>query len=251
MDASILTLLEAVDADKAMLDAVRPLPLHSLESLREKLTLEWTYHSNAIEGNTLTLRETKAALEGIAVEGKSLREHVEATNHRDAIFYVEDIVANDEVLSESRIRNVHRLLLKNIDEPEAGKYRRENVAIAGAGMAASDYLHLPDEMTALIDWYGQAGAMHPVERAAELHTRFAKIHPFVESNGRVGRLLLNLDLMKSGYPPAVIRDEDRLAYHDAIDDACVTGSFVQVTRLVAEAVQRTLAMYLALLGGHD
>ncbi|RKP48303.1 Fic family protein [Trinickia fusca] len=241
-------LLKTIDADKATLDAARPLPSHTVASLREKLMLEWTYHSNAIEGNTLTLRETKVVLEGITVGGKSIREHFEATNHRDAILYVEEIVSRHETLTEWQVRNLHSLVLKSIDSEQAGRYRQENVVIAGASTTPPDFVHLPAEMVALIDWYGQAGAMHPVERAAELHTRFVKIHPFVDGNGRTGRLLLNFELMKEGYPPAIIRKEDRLAYYDALDVACVNGDYSEITDLVAASVQRSLDIYLEVLG---
>lgn len=241
-------LLNTIDDEKAALDAARPLPPHTVASLREKLLLEWTYHSNAIEGNTLTLRETKVVLEGITVGGKSLREHFEATNHRDAIVYVEDIVSKAEALSEWQIRNIHRLVLNSIDNEEAGRYRRENVVIAGASTTPPEFLHLPAEMGSLISWYESSGSMHSVERAAELHTRFVKIHPFVDGNGRTGRLLLNFELMKAGYPPAIIRKEDRLAYYDALDKACVSGAYDDITRLVANSVHRSLDTYLDVLG---
>jgi Fic family protein len=241
-------LLATVDADKATLDRARPLPAHTVASLREKLMLEWTYHSNAIEGNTLTLRETKVVLEGITVGGKSLREHFEATNHRDAILYVEAIVAKHEALTEWQVRNLHALVLKSIDADQAGRYRQENVVIAGASTMPPDFMHLPAEMAGLMHWYDDAGAMHPIERAAELHTRFVKIHPFVDGNGRTGRLLLNFELLKMGYPPAIIRKEDRLAYYDALDTACVSGDFSEITSLVAVSVQRSLDLYLEVLG---
>jgi Fic family protein len=231
MTPQTTALLQAIDADKAKLDAARPLPAHTLASLREKLMLEWTYHSNAIEGNTLTLRETKVVLEGITVGGKSLRDHFEATNHRDAILYVESIVAKDEALSEWQIRNIHNLVLKGIDQTEAGRYHQENVVIAGASTTPPDFLHLPEEMRALIEWHDKSGGMHPVERAAELHTRFVKIHPFVDGNGRSGRLLLNFELMKAGYPPAIIQKEDRLAYYDSLDEACVSGDYSSILGL--------------------
>ncbi|MGN6233275.1 MAG: Fic family protein [Trinickia sp.] len=241
-------LLATVDADKATLDRARPLPAHTVASLREKLMLEWTYHSNAIEGNTLTLRETKVVLEGITVGGKSLREHFEATNHRDAILYVEAIVAKHEALTEWQVRNLHALVLKSIDADQAGRYRQENVVIAGASTMPPDFMHLPAEMAGLMHWYDDAGATHPIERAAELHTRFVKIHPFVDGNGRTGRLLLNFELLKMGYPPAIIRKEDRLAYYDALDTACVSGDFSEITSLVAVSVQRSLDLYLEVLG---
>ncbi|MBN3847402.1 Fic family protein [Paraburkholderia sp. Ac-20342] len=251
MTLQLQALLQTVDASKTQLDAARPLPPHTLASLREKLLLEWTYHSNAIEGNTLTLRETKVVLEGITVGGKSLREHFEATNHRDAILYVEEIVAKSETLSEWQIRNIHALVLKAIDDKEAGRYRQENVVIAGASTTPPDFLHLPAEMKQLIAWYDGAGAMHPVERAAELHTRFVRIHPFVDGNGRTGRLLLNFELMKAGYPPAIIRKEDRLAYYNALDEACVSGNYDSIFVLVAHSVLRSLTTYLDVLGLAD
>lgn len=248
MSNQTAALLTAIDANKATLDAARPLPTHTVASLREKLMLELTYHSNAIEGNTLTLRETKVVLEGITVGGKSLREHLEATNHRDAILYVEEIVAKREALTEWQIRNLHSLVLKSIDPEQAGRYRQENVVIAGASTPPPDFMHVAAEMAGLIDWYGHSADLHPVARAAQLHTRFVKIHPFIDGNGRTGRLLLNFELMRVGYPPAIIRKEDRLAYYDALDVACVSGDYGEITALVAASVQRSLVVYLEVLG---
>ena len=247
MNSAVELALATVDRLKARLDAARPLPIHTVSSLRAKLALEWTYHSNAIEGNTLTLRETKVVLEGITVGGKSLREHLEAISHRDAILYVENIVARGEAMSEWQIRNIHTLVLKGIDDAEAGHYRRENVAISGASTTPPDFLQLAGEMALLVDWYQHAAPTHPVSRAAQLHARFVRIHPFVDGNGRTGRPLLNFELMKAGYPPAVIRKEDRLAYYDALDAACVSGAHEGITELVAQAVERSLSTYLGLL----
>lgn len=247
MNSTLQLLLGTVDSLKALLDAARPLPAYTVASLREKLALDWTYHSNAIEGNTLTLRETKVVLEGITVGGKSLQEHFEAINHRDAILYVEEIVARNEILTEWQIKNIHSLVLKGLDNGEAGRYRRENVVIAGASTMPPSFLHLDDEMRALIAWHQHDAGAHPVRRAAGLHARFVKIHPFVDGNGRTGRLLLNFELMKAGYPPAVIRREDRLAYFDALDIACTSGDDDAITQLVAEAVERSLNLYLNLL----
>lgn len=124
-------------------------------------------------------------LEGITVGGKSLREHFEATNHRDAILFVEEIVGKNEALTEWQIRNIHSLVLKSIDEKDAGRYRQENVVIAaGASTIPPDFLLLQEEMKLLIVWHEQVGQMHVVERASELHTRFVKIHPFIDGNGR-------------------------------------------------------------------
>lgn len=247
MSSELKNKLQSVDAEKAKLDQQRPLPPNTVASLREKLMLEWTYHSNAIEGNALTLRETKVVLEGITVGGKSLREHLEATNHRDAIFYVEEIVAKHEALSEWQIKNIHSLIMKGIDQQEAGRYRRENVVISGASTTPPDFLHVDGEMQQLIHWHERSARLSAIERAAELHARFFKIHPFVDGNGRTGRLLMNFELMKEGYPPTVIRKEDRVAYYDALDDACLTGDHGPITGLVADAVLRSLRIYNGLL----
>jgi len=240
-------LLAEIDAMKATLDAARPLPAYTVASLRDKLTLEWTYHSNGIEGNTLTLRETQVVLEGITVGGKSLREHLEATNHRDAISYLEQIIAGDEALSEWQIRNLHRLVLKGIDDAEAGQYRHENVAIAGASTTPPMFLQVPDEMARLVAQYQPSGSAHPVVRAAGLHAHFERIHPFVDGNGRTGRLLMNFELMRHGYPPAVLRKDDRLAYYEALDAACTRGEEEPLVRLVAEAGERSISTYLTLI----
>lgn len=251
MSKNLETLLAEADKEKTRLDAARPLPANTVASLREKLALEWTYHSNAIEGNTLTLRETKVVLEGITVGGKSLREHFEALNHRDAILYVEDIVRENEPLTERTIKDIHALVLKGIDPEHAGRYRQENVAIAGASHTPPDFLHLPQEMDELIAWHAGAKDVHPILRAAELHTRFVEIHPFIDGNGRTGRLLLNFELMKAGYPPAVIRKEDRLAYYDALDEACLSRDYSGIAALVCGAVCRSLEIYLELIEGRQ
>ncbi len=248
MNTKLQALIDEVSAAKSRLDARRPLPANTLLSLREKLSLEWTYHSNAIEGNTLTLRETKVVLEGITIGGKTLREHFEAINHRDAILYVEDVVAKDAPLTEWQIKNIHSLVLKNIEGNEAGRYRQENVVISGASTTPPDFLHLQEEMAGLIAWHSAAKDLHPIGRAAELHTRFVKIHPFVDGNGRTGRLLLNFELMKAGFVPAIIRKEDRLDYYDALDAACLNADYTSITKLVAEAIDRSIEVYFKVLG---
>lgn len=238
-----------IDALKAKLDALRPLPQAALRNLHDELVLRWTYHSNAIEGNTLTLMETKVVLEGITVGGKLLREHFEAINHRDAILYVEDVVRRAESLSEWQIRNLHRLVLKQIDDDNAGTYRRLNVTIAGARHVPPDMLLVPEQMVALLHWYDhESVSLHPIERAARLHSDFVKIHPFVDGNGRTARLLLNLELMKCGFPAIVLPVERRLAYYQALDKAHVEGDMVDFLTLVADCVRDGFAPYWHVLG---
>ncbi|SEN98373.1 Fic/DOC family protein [Duganella sp. CF517] len=155
----ISTDFDELDALKAKLDALPPLPTAALRNLHDELVLRWTYNSNAIEGNTLTLMETKVVLEGITVGGKLLREHFEAINHRDAILYVEDVVRKAEPLSEWQIRNLHRLVLKQIDDDNAGAYRKLNVTIAGARHVPPDMLLVPEQMAALMHWYDTEGGV--------------------------------------------------------------------------------------------
>ena len=187
-----------LDKLKATLDSHRPLPKSVVKNLQQDLVLRWTYHSNAIEGNTLTIKETKVVLEGITVGGKTLREHFEAINHKEAILYVEAMVANEEPLTEQSLKALHHLVLKQIDTEHAGRYRSTNVIISGADHEPPHALHVAEQMEALMQWYNnEAQALHPVERAARLHVDFVKIHPFVDGNGRTARLIMNLELDES------------------------------------------------------
>lgn len=243
--------LKLVDKRKSELDSYRPLPQFVVASLRNKLALDWTYNSNAIEGNTLSLRETKAVLEdGITIGKKTMREHFEAINHRDAILFVEKLVSGDEAINSWNIRNIHALVLKNIDDANAGRFREWNVLITGASHIPPSHLHLNEEMRGLENWYAtDAQALHPIDRAAQLHTRFVGIHSFDDGNGRTSRLLLNMELMKNGYPIAIIRQEDRAAYYDALDKSCAQNDFRDFTRMVAEAVARSQDLYLEVITG--
>ena len=239
-------MFETIDDLKQQLDALRPLPKHSVQSLHEALVLEWTYHSNAIEGNTLTLKETKVVLEGITVGGKSMREHFEAINHKEAIEWVESVVAKDEPFSERLLKSIHQLVLKNIDDSNAGRYRQENVMIAGAEHTPPDHLHLPALMAELVQGYQQQDC-HPVERAARLHVDFVGIHPFVDGNGRTARLLMNFDLMTSGYLPVIIKTEHRLAYYEALDKAHTTQHYQDYIAMVVAAQEEALKRYLSIV----
>lgn len=235
-----------IDHLKATLDAYRPLPKAVVKNLHEDLVLRWTYNSNAIEGNTLTLMETKVVLEGITIGGKSLREHFEAINHRDAILFVEELVQQQQTLSEWDIRNIHHLILKNIDEQNAGCYRSLNVLVSGATQTPPDHLLVPEQMAAFISNLDKN--LHPVERAARVHVDFVGIHPFVDGNGRTSRLLMNLELMKAGFPPVVIPVEQRLRYYQALDKAHVDGDYLPFLELVVEVVEQSFQPYFFALG---
>lgn len=242
-------MLDQINKKKACLDALRPLPKFAAKSLREKLALEWIYHSNAIEGNTLTINETKVVLEGITVGGKTMREHLEVINHRDAITNVEEIVHEEEPLSEWQIKNVHHLVLKGIDDEYAGVYRDQQVFISGAKHTPPAPFLIHEKMEKLMDWYSTEGSqLHPVVRGAMLHVIFVGIHPFIDGNGRTSRLLLNLELMKNGYPPIIIKVENRLAYYEALDKAHTTQDYDDFIQLVVTEVNDSLDLYLSVMG---
>lgn len=238
---------DEVDSLKRELDSKRPIPKETLKSLKESINLEWTYNSNGIEGNTLTLRETQVVLEGITVGGKSIKEHLEAINHEKAILFLDDLVKDNEPISEWNIKNIHQLILKDIDNENAGRYRKENVTIKGATHIPPDYLKVPELMEKLILTYNTWNEYHPIIQAALLHGELVKIHPFVDGNGRTSRLLMNLDLMNSGYNPVIIKKESRLKYYEALDKAHTTGNYTDFVKLVTKLEIEMLKKYLKLL----
>ena len=238
---------DEVDSLKKELDSKRPISKETLKSLRESINLEWTYNSNGIEGNTLTLRETQVVLEGITVGGKSIKEHLEAINHEKAILFLDDLVKDNEPISEWNIKNIHQLILKDIDNENAGRYRKENVTIKGATHIPPDYLKVPELMEKLILTYNTWNEYHPIIQAALLHGELVKIHPFVDGNGRTSRLLMNLDLMNSGYNPVIIKKESRLKYYEALDKAHTTGNYTDFVKLVTKLEVEMLKKYLELL----
>ena len=238
---------DEVDSLKRELDSKRPIPKETLKSLRESINLEWTYNSNGIEGNTLTLRETQVVLEGITVGGKSIKEHLEAINHEKAILFLDDLVKDNEPISEWNIKNIHGLILKDIDNENAGRYRKENVTIKSATHIPPDYLKLPELMEKLILTYNTWSEYHPIVQAALLHGELVKIHPFIDGNGRTSRLLMNLDLMNNGYNPVIIKKDSRLKYYEALDKAHTTANYTDFVKLVIELEVEMLKKYLELL----
>lgn len=236
-----------VDQLKRELDNKRPIPKETLRSLEESINLEWTYNSNGIEGNTLTLRETQVVLEGITVGGKSIKEHLEAINHEKAILYLNDLVKENNPITEWSIKGIHQLVLKDIDDENAGRYRRENVTIKGATHIPPDYLKVPELMEKLVLNYENWNNFHPIIQSALLHGELVKIHPFVDGNGRTSRLLMNLDLMNHGYNPVVIKKEDRLEYYEALDKAHTTGDYTDFVKLITKLEIEMLKKYLEML----
>jgi Fic family protein len=237
-----------IDSLKETIDKHRPFSERLADSLHEKLIVEWTYNSNAIEGNTLTLSETRVVLEGITIGGKSMVEHLEAINHREAILFIEALIANQEPLSEWNIKNVHSLILKGIDNANAGRYRYENVVISGAKHIPPKSFMIGELMQRLIaEYQNEWKTVHPVVKATLLHGEFVKIHPFIDGNGRTARLLLNFELMKNGYPPIIIKKNERAKYYDVLDLAHTTMNYAPFVELVAKLELESEKLWLSVL----
>lgn len=229
-------LLEQVDTLKKSLDGCRPLTPAEVEAIKEVFLVEHTYNSNAIEGNTLTLKETALVLQGITIDQKPLKDHLEAVGYKEAFEYVEELAKKDKPLSEYDIKSIHNLVLA--DRPEdRGVFRRVNVRIAGAlTNPVQPYLIEPKIGELLKNYQKWSKTMHIVECVAIFHLQFESIHPFIDGNGRTGRLLMNLQLIQAGLPAINIKFADRRKYYDAFDDYAKTGSADSMIKLVGEAV---------------
>ena len=239
---------QQIDILKMKIDSYRPLSKNLANSLHEKLVVEWTYNSNAIEGNTLTMSETKVVLEGITIGGKSMVEHLETINHREAILFVEDLIASEEILSEWNLRNIHVIILKEIDDKNSGRYRTENVLVSGAKHTPPKHFELDYLMQKLIQEYrNDWGDLHPVVKATLLHGEFVKIHPFTDGNGRTARLLLNFELLNNGYKPIIIKNEQRASYYDVLDLAHTTMNYGPFIKLIADLVVESEELWLSVL----
>ena len=219
MDTNLSALLAELDALRLRLDAARPLSLSALRQLREDWEITHTYHSNAIEGSTLTLGETKAILlDGVTVSGKPLREHLEAVNHREAMRLMTRLAKEAAPLREADILELHRTILTGIQSDEAGRYRSVRVRIAGSAHVFPNSLKVPELMSAFVQKVN-AFEGHEALRAVRAHYDFVAIHPFIDGNGRTARLLMNLLLLREGYVPALLIVEQRGAYYDALESA--------------------------------
>lgn len=243
-EAELIDILKEIDGKKAMIDRARPLPKIILDKLTDYLDIEWTYNSNAIEGNTLDRLETMLILkEGLTISGKSMREHLEATNHRNAIEYLSELLTKVEPVTQEDIKRIHFLVLEGINNLNAGKYRSVEVYISGTTQVLPKPEAVPGLMLDFSKWLVERQEkrdMHPVRLAAQAHYKFVAIHPFIDGNGRTARLLMNLILMKYGYPIAIVEceTEKRKAYYSAIRTANA-GNLEIFEVLIAEYVNQT------------
>ena len=239
-------ILQEITTKKAELDQLKPLPKALEQNLEDWYRIELTYTSNAIEGNTLSRQDTALVVEkGLTVEGKTLREHQEAVNHAEAFDYIKELakIKKRKDLNERDILAIHALILRHIDDQNAGKFRNVAVRIAGSQAILPNPLKVPDLMEDFTKWL-KTSRDHPVKIAADTHFKLVSIHPFTDGNGRTARLLMNLILFQEGYPPAIIRKEDRRIYLNAIEKAQLTGKLDDYCEIIYKAEERSLAMNL-------
>ncbi|HHU37636.1 MAG TPA: Fic family protein [Treponema sp.] len=238
-------LLASIEGKKRQLDKLRPLPKAIVQKLNEQFIIEWTYNSNAIEGNTLSLQETELVLNrGLTIGNKSLKEHFEALNHKECIEVIEKFVEKKKELNIDFIKEIHSIILKNIDDYQAGVFRRTNVRILGA-------VHIPPVATKIerlinefLEWYySNKYTLSIPELAAWIHYKFVCIHPFIDGNGRTSRLLMNLVLLQNSYPPAVILNVDRKKYYRVLRQADMNKP-KEFLNFIGRSVERSLAIYL-------
>jgi Fic family protein len=236
---------------KQKLDGFRPLPSATVTNLAEWFKVELTYTSNAIEGNTLTRKETALVVEkGLTVKGKTLKEHLEAINHADAMDFIQGLVEKKrENITQRDVLDIHALILKKIDDENAGRYRNVAVRILGADVILPNPLKVPELMDGFFAWLHGENTDHPVKIAADAHIKLVSIHPFADGNGRTARLLLNLLLMQKGYPPALVRKEDRDIYIDSIEKAQLTNQREDCYKVIYRAIDRSLDIYLEAVEG--
>ena len=241
------SLLDLILEKKEKLASLRPLTPGEVERLREEFMVEFTYNSNAIEGNTLTLKETAMALEGMTIDQKPLKDHLEAVGHRDAFLYVQDIAKNNAPLSESMIKNIHALVLMNRPE-DKGVYRKIPVKIMGAYTEPVAPYMIEPKMAELITINEEREQlMNVIERIARFHIEFEGIHPFIDGNGRTGRLIMNLDLIRNGYPPINVKFTDRKRYYEAFDSYYKENNANHMIELIAEYIDARFEDYFKVL----
>lgn len=238
-------LLEIIDRKKQELDGKRPLTEGEAARLAEEFAVEYTYNSNAIEGNTLTLRETDMVLRGLTVDQKPLKDHLEAVGHKEAFDYVLELVKERAKLTESVVKQIHSLVLMYKRE-DRGVYRRAPVRIVGARHEPVQPYLIQPKMEQLLAEYTASGE-HIIPKLARFHMEFEGIHPFIDGNGRTGCLLVNLELMKAGFPPIDIKFTDRKAYYDAFDEYAARHNIAAMERLFSRYVSERLDFYLNIL----
>ncbi len=250
---TIIDIYQEIDALKNELTSMRPLPNVALHKLQSALDIEYTYESNRIEGNTLTLQETELVVnEGLTIGGKSLNEHLEAINHKEAIDFIREIASKDGfVINNSIILQIHAIILRGIDKENAGKFRNVPVLISGSRHTPPQPYLIEKQMEEFILQYQQmeANGQHPVKIAAFLHDELVRIHPFIDGNGRTSRLLMNLYLLRHGYLIISLKGdyELKLSYYKSLEESHINKNQEPFYQLVANAEKESLTRFLNLV----
>lgn len=244
-------LLEQVDKKKGELDILRPMQPEAVESLQKAFDLELITASNKIEGSTLTLRETQLILEkGVTIEGKPLRDHLDAVNLAAAWKLMLELAEAKVPLTENIGIELHKIILTRVDDAAAGRYRTQRVFITGAKHIPPNPLKVPDLMEAAWNEYEtqRAGELnHPIVKLADLHYRISAIHPFKDGNGRTARLLLNLGLIQNGFPPPQILAEEKLKYFEALEAVDTKKNSNAFRKYTASMVIKSIERYIEAL----
>lgn len=238
---------QRLDDKLSRLQKYRPLSKNLVKKLREQFSIEMTYNSNAIEGNTMTLQETFLVLkEGVTIKGKSFEEHLEVKNHSEALKYLYEIVTNTKgtKLTNKLIRDIHALVVRTEDHAQPGSYRTTEVRISGSKHIPTAGYQVSSEMSNFVKKYSKNINLHPIEYAALLHHEFVSIHPFLDGNGRTGRLLMNITLMQAGYPLTILLKNDRKKYYRLLEEGR-TKDMKGFVNFIAQAVERSLDLYLS------
>ncbi len=240
------TLLELIDEKKKILDTKRPLTTGEVQRLNEQFIIEYTYNTNAIEGNTLTLRETDMVLRGLTIDKKPLKDHMEAVGHKEAFEFISTLVKEKKELTQTVIKQIHYLVLADKKE-DRGVYRRVPVKIIGSSHTPPQPFLIEPKMEKLVSDYLN-NEEHIVSNLARFHIEFESIHPFIDGNGRTGRLLVNFELMKMGYPPIDIKFTDRILYYNAFEEFHNKNNIKSMENLFARYINERLEMYLNIYG---
>ncbi len=262
-------MFEKIDKLQALIDEKRPFDEGLMNLLQERLHIEWTYNSNAIEGNTLAFGETAFFLrEGLTSEGRPLKDYIEAKNHAEAIDWLNDIIKDKRKLSEGVIKELYALLMKGVEftlaKGQGGKLIKKSMnvgtykirpnhvlTISGKIHKYADPLQVNSEMEKLLKWFQKNKSLHPVEKAATFHYKFIAIHPFDDGNGRMSRLLMNLILMKAGYPSCIIKNENRRKYLKALEKADTEGDLQPFIDFIASEMNSTLEVVEGIIQGKN
>lgn len=251
-ESDIKMILDEIDKLKCELSLMRPLPIEALNKINNAIEIEYTYDSNRIEGNTLTLQETALVVnEGVTISGKSMREHLEAINHSEAIDFIKGIAGQSEPISERTIRDIHAIVLHGIDRENAGKYRTVPVMISGSRHLPPQPYLIEKQMEDFMIRFAEMEAehVHPILIAAYLHDELVRIHPFIDGNGRTSRLLMNMYLLRHGYTLVSLKSDNqaKIHYYEALEKSHTQEDRSDFNLVVAKSVKDSLKRYIEII----